>query len=34
MALEHCEIAESIIGAAFEVHSILGHGFLEKVFVS
>ena len=32
MALEHGEIAEQIIGAAFEVYSILGYGFLEKVY--
>ena len=31
MALEHGEITEQIIGAAFEVYSILGYGFLEKV---
>jgi GxxExxY protein len=32
MALEHGEITEPIIGAAFEVYSILGYGFLEKVY--
>jgi GxxExxY protein len=32
MALEHGEITEQIIGAAFEVYSILGYGFLEKVY--
>ena len=32
MALEHEEITEQIIGAAFEVHSVLGLGFLEKVY--
>ena len=32
MALEHEEITEQIIGAAFEVHSVLGFGFLEKVY--
>ena len=32
MALEHEEISEQIIGAAFEVHGILGYGFLEKVY--
>jgi hypothetical protein len=32
MALEHGEITERIIGAAFEVYSILGYSFMEKVF--
>lgn len=32
MTFEHKEITESIIGAAFEVHNILGYGFLEKVY--
>ena len=32
MALEHEEITETIIGAAFEVHGVLGYGFLEKVY--
>jgi GxxExxY protein len=32
MALEHGEITEQIIGAAFEVYSILGYGFLERVY--
>ena len=32
MELEHREITEQILGAAFEVHSILGYGFLEKVY--
>jgi hypothetical protein len=32
MALEHGEVTEQIIGAAFEVYSILGDGFLEKVY--
>ena len=32
MALEHGEITEQMIGAAFEVYSILGYGFLEKVY--
>jgi GxxExxY protein len=30
--LEHGEITEQIVGAAFEVHSILGYAFLEKVY--
>lgn len=32
MNLEHKEITEEIIGAAFEVHRVLGYGFLEKVY--
>jgi GxxExxY protein len=32
MAHELEEITEQIIGAAFEVYSILGNGFLEKVY--
>jgi GxxExxY protein len=32
MDLEHSEITEKIIGAAFEVHNTLGYGFLEKVY--
>ena len=32
MGLEHEEVTEKIIGAAFEVHRILGYGFLEKVY--
>ena len=32
MALELGEITEQIIGAAFEVYSILGYGFLERVY--
>jgi GxxExxY protein len=32
MALQHGEITEQIVGAAFEVHSVLGYGFLEKVY--
>jgi len=32
MALEHEDITKEIIGAAFEVHRILGYGFLEKVY--
>jgi GxxExxY protein len=30
--LLHKEITEKIIGAAFEVHKHLGHGYLEKVY--
>ena len=32
MELEHKEITEQIIGAAFEVYRTLGYGFLEKVY--
>jgi GxxExxY protein len=32
MPLLHSEITEQIIGAAFEVHRLLGYGFLEKVY--
>jgi len=32
MPLLHGEITEQIIGAAFEVHRVLGYGFLEKVY--
>jgi GxxExxY protein len=32
MKLEHEEITEKIIGSAFEVHRMLGCGFLEKVY--
>jgi GxxExxY protein len=28
----HAELTKRIIGAAFEVHRILGYGFLEKVY--
>jgi GxxExxY protein len=30
--LLHKDIAEQIIGAAFEVHRVLGYGFLERVY--
>src|SRR5258708_295683 len=29
---EHQELTRAIIGAAFEVHRVLGYGFLEKVY--
>lgn len=32
MSLLHEEVTEQIIGAAFEVHRVLGYGFLEKVY--
>ncbi len=32
MEIQHKEITEQIIGAAFEVHNQLGSGFLEKVY--
>jgi GxxExxY protein len=32
MELEHREITEKIIGAAFEVYKVLGYGFLENVY--
>lgn len=32
MVLAHEEITEKIIGASFEVHKVLGYGFLEKVY--
>jgi len=31
MKLEHEDITGAIIGSAYEVHNILGYGFLEKV---
>ena len=30
--LLHAEVTEKIIGAAFEVHRVLGYGFLERVY--
>jgi GxxExxY protein len=30
--LIHGELVKEIVGAAFEVHNILGYGFLEKVY--
>jgi len=30
--LKHSEITEKILGAAFEVHSILGNGFQEVIY--
>jgi len=32
MGLKHEKITEDIIGSAFEVHSVPGYGFLEKVY--
>ena len=32
MVFEHEEVTRDIIGSAFEVHQILGYGFLEKVY--
>lgn len=31
MALKYEKITEAIIGSAFEVYNVLGHGFLERV---
>ncbi len=30
--MKHSDITERIIGAAFEVHGVLGQGFMEKVY--
>ncbi len=32
MELEHKDITEKIIGAAFEVYNVLDYGFLERVY--
>ena len=32
MELEHKDITEKVIGAAFEVYNVLGYGFLESVY--
>ncbi len=32
MSLQHEDVTKEIIGAAYEVHNILGYGFLEKVY--
>jgi len=32
MELLHQSVTEQILGAAFEVHKVLGYGFLEKVY--
>jgi GxxExxY protein len=32
MPLLHSDVTEQIIGAAFEVHRVLGYGFLERVY--
>lgn len=32
MILEHADVTEQIIGAAFEVYRVLGYGFLERVY--
>jgi GxxExxY protein len=33
-AYPHAELTRAIIGAAYEVHKHLGHGFLESVYVN
>jgi GxxExxY protein len=30
--MKHADVTEKVIGAAYEVHNALGHGFLEKVY--
>ena len=32
MQLQHEDITEAVIGAAFEVYNVLGYGFLERVY--
>ena len=32
LPLLHADVTEQVIGAAFEVHRLLGFGFLEKVY--
>ena len=32
MEFPHQDISKAIIGAAFEVHNVLGYGFLERVY--
>ena len=32
MELQHKDVTEQIIGAAFEVYRVLGYGFLERVY--
>ncbi|MFM7164107.1 MAG: GxxExxY protein [Planctomycetaceae bacterium] len=32
MELQHSEVTDKILGAAFEVHQELGYGFLERVY--
>lgn len=32
MSLEHSELSEQIIGAAIQVHRVLGPGFLESIY--
>ena len=32
MDLQNKEVTEQVIGAAFEVHRVLGYGFLERVY--